>query len=121
MNILQENVICFVILLKLGCSASQREPWFFPVTRKPQNSDQIFSIQRDTASQCRYVCVHQKDCLEVFYDSARSQCTGYKGDTEVESTGTTAKGWKLVYIGLFVFLTILSFSRIHLAMVNTKT
>ena len=44
--------------------------------------------------------------MEVFYDSARWQCTGHRSDTEEVSIGKTANIWKLVYLGLLIIMSI---------------
>ena len=92
------------MILKSGSGDHQREiTLFFPVNRMPPVNDQIFNIQTATASQCRYACLHDGECLLVKYGGAGSQCTGYKSDAEHTILGETVKAWKVVHSGSLIF------------------
>ena len=98
MKYFQCNALFLIILS--GTSAKQREmTLFLPVNNKPPHNDQIFSIQRLTASQCRYVCMHNDECRVVTYDDAGLECAGYKSDHEDKPVGENVNAWKTLPSG----------------------
>ena len=97
-----------MMLLESGFAANQRAiTWFLPVINKPPASDEVFSIQTASVSQCRYACIHNSECLVVLHNGNQSQCTGYRKDTEGTPIIGGVKGWKLHPAGSLTILHLI--------------
>ena len=93
-----------ILLWKSGFGAHEMCPSFFPLINKPLASEHIFSIQIATASQCRYICIQNEECLAVLYASSGLLCDGYKSASEEKSLTEDEKAWKVVRRGSVTFI-----------------
>ncbi|KAK2143000.1 hypothetical protein LSH36_888g00003 [Paralvinella palmiformis] len=97
MTILWRIYFLFLFLCTPTLGEKQVNTQFSPVHKKPSDSDQIFTMQTSTISQCLYICIQNNGCLTVLYNNIGLLCIGYESQLEDTTLTGEEKVLRLVY------------------------